>query len=347
MPKLKLFPSTYHYRAKFTSDVLNGMKDLVEDIMISNPNLKKDFVLDIGCNDGSLLNFFQEKGFITVGVEPTNAAIDAMKNKHEVYRDYFSNNVANRIRSEKGIPSIITFTNVFAHIENLKEVLEALNTLMGEETQLIIENHYLGSIIDHNQFDTFYHEHPRTYSATSFSYIAKNLNCKIKKISFPSRYGGNIRVFLSKIKDDQSHTDENVIKIIKKEKGFPEKIVSLNKKMKLWIINKKSYIDILFKKYGPLHAKAFPGRAAILIKLLDIDNNVFCAVYEKPGSFKINHYVPGTKIPIKSDDELKSINKNVPIINLAWHIPEEIRLYLLKLNVANQIIDIVSDTDFK
>ncbi|MDC3116895.1 class I SAM-dependent methyltransferase [Alphaproteobacteria bacterium] len=346
VPKLKLFPSTYHYRAKFTSDVLKGMKNLVEDILISYPNLNRDYVLDIGCNDGSLLNFFHEKGFSTVGVEPTNAAIDAVKNKHRVYKEYFSNKIARKIRSEIGSPSIITFTNVFAHIENLKEVVKALNTLMGDDTELIIENHYLGSIIDYKQFDTFYHEHPRTYSATSFSYIAKNLNCNIKKITFPSRYGGNIRVFLSKIKENQNVNDNNLKNILSKEKRFSNEIILLNKQVEHWITNKKNYIDALYKKHGSLHAKAFPGRAAILIKLLDIDNNNFKAVYEKPGSFKIDHYIPGTKIPIKSDDELKFINKNVPIINLAWHIPEEIRQYLEKLNISNPIIDIISKNDF-
>ncbi len=346
VPQLKLFPSTYHYRAKFTSDVLKGMKDLVEDILILKPNLKRDYALDIGCNDGSLLNFFYEKGFSTVGVEPTNAAIDAVKNKHRVYKEYFSNNIARQIRSEIGSPSIITFTNVFAHIENLKEVVTALNTLMGDDTELIIENHYLGSIIDYKQFDTFYHEHPRTYSATSFSYIAKNLNCYIKKIDFPSRYGGNIRVFLSKIRENQSFNNQSLKKLFSKEKRFSNEIVLLKKQMEQWIKSKKSYINMLYNKHGPLHAKAFPGRAAILIKLLEIDNNIFTAVYEKPGSFKIDHYIPGTKIPIKSDHELRLINKDVPIINLAWHIPKEIRDYLAKLNVTNPIIDIISKNDF-
>ena len=60
------------------------------------------------------------------------------------------------------------FTNVFAHIEDLKNLLKNLGLILSENTVLIIENHYLGSIIKKNQFDTFYHEHPRTYSLKSF-----------------------------------------------------------------------------------------------------------------------------------------------------------------------------------
>ena len=69
-------------------------------------------------------------------------------------------------------------------------------------------------------------------------------------------------------------------------------------------------IKNLNKKYGPLTAKAFPGRAAILIKLLNLKTKHIEVVHEKNGSMKIGHYVPGTRIPIKSDFELfKKFNK--------------------------------------
>ena len=65
---------------------------------------------------------------------------------------------------------------------------------------IIIENHYLGEVIKKTQFDTFYHEHPRTYSLSSFMKIADNLKMNITKFEFPKRYGGNIRVFIEKKK---------------------------------------------------------------------------------------------------------------------------------------------------
>ena len=57
---------------------------------------------------------------------------------------------------------------MFAHIEDLNSLINNLRKLVSDETYLIIENHYMGAVIKKNQFDTFYHEHPRTYSATSF-----------------------------------------------------------------------------------------------------------------------------------------------------------------------------------
>ena len=113
-------------------------------------------------------------------------------------KDYFSETSVKKIQEKFEKIDIITFTNVFAHIEDLKELINNLKKLINEETLIVIENHYLGSIIQKNQFDTFYHEHPRTYSVKSFEYISKQLDTQIVDIVFPKRYAGNIRVMMSK-----------------------------------------------------------------------------------------------------------------------------------------------------
>ncbi len=100
--------------------------------------------------------------------------------------------------------------------------------------------------------------------------------------------------------------------------------------------------------HGPLPAKAFPGRAAILIKLLNLNKKNILGTYERTNSKKIGYYIPGTKIPILNDKNLKrDINKNIPIINLAWHISNEISKYLKKQNIHNKIINILEKKDFK
>ena len=112
------------------------------------------------------------------------------------FNSFLSEKLADTIVDAHGKPDFITFTNVFAHIEDLQEVLRSLKKLMSEDTVIVIENHYLGSVLDGNQFDTFYHEHPRTYSYGSFVRMASTLGTQIAGVEFPSRYGGNIRVFL-------------------------------------------------------------------------------------------------------------------------------------------------------
>ncbi len=347
VPKHELFPTSYHYRSRFTADVLNGMRSIVEGCEQKFGDLSGKSVIDIGCNDGSLLGFFREKGALTIGVEPTDAADDARLDGHAVYKDYLSESVAQEVVRIHGAPDFITFTNVFAHIEDLAAVLRVVKSMMAENTVVVIENHYLGSVLNGNQFDTFYHEHPRTYSYTSFVHMARTLGVQILDVDFPSRYGGNIRVFLGSAAKSTGMDQLKSDALDVREAAFESKFPQMNSNIDRWKINKSTQLKVLIKQYGPLRAKAFPGRAAILIKLLDLDESSISAVYEKPGSLKIGHFLPGTRIPILSDDELLAMkDKDLPLLNLAWHIPEEIRTYLTGNGYTGPIIDILGADDF-
>ena len=347
VPKKSLFPDSYHYRSRFTSDVLNGMRSLVDSCSERFLIEKEKKVLDVVCNDGSLLNFFKDKNFLTYGIEPTQAAQDAIISGHSVYKDFLTCELAEKFVKENGYVNLITFTNVFAHIEDLPSVLNSLKILSNNDTVLVIENHYLGSVLSHNQFDTFYHEHPRTYSLNSFLVIAKILNKEILDVDFPSRYGGNIRVYIGDSKKWGSnllHSD--LKKILLNEDKFGTQFKEMELNIRAWKLKKTKLIADLVTRYGPLPAKAFPGRAAIIIKLLDLDINQIYAVYEKPGSMKIGHYVPGTKIPIKSDLEFFQDLRQTPVINLAWHISKEIATYMQANGFNGNLIDILDNDDF-
>jgi len=346
VPKKNLFPEEYHYRSRFTSDVIRGMDDLVSSYEHKFDKLSKKNVLDIGCNDGSLLDIFASRGATTFGIEPTNAHIEAKKHHQHIYGDYISEEITLEIYKEFGNMDVITFTNVFAHIENLNEVLCSIANIIGPNTVLIIENHYLGSIIDSNQFDTFYHEHPRSYSYNSFEFIASKLGLDILDVEFPSRYGGNIRVFLGKNKKIISMEQSIKKAILKKEENFYKDLLALQKAVNLWVKVKSKIINDLVKKHGKLPAKAFPGRAAILIELLGINEDLISAAYEKPNSMKVGHYIPGTKIPILSENHFFEKKTQTPIINLAWHISREIQDYLKDKGFSGKVIDILSLDDF-
>ncbi len=327
--KEELFADSYHYRARVTGSVLSGMSELVDSCNLKLGGIKDKVVLDIGCNDGSLLNFFKAKGCRTIGIEPTAAAYDS---KHRTIKAFFNENTAKKVLEEVGQPDIITFTNVFAHIDNLNELIANLKLLIGNSTTIIIENHYLGAILEYGQFDTFYHEHPRTYSFRSFQYIAEALGLNLIDVQFVSRYGGNIRVYLGKNK---------LLKIAVEEKHFSQMFNEMRDSVFSWAEETKVKIEGLIKKHGKLRAKAFPGRASIMIKLLGLNEEHISAVYEIKGSVKVGHYVPGTRIPILPEEELflkKDLSK--PILNLAWHIPDEVRANLSKNGYIGDVIDI-------
>lgn len=331
-----LFPQTYHYRARFTADVLSGMKALVEAVEAAFGSLSQKIVLDIGCNDGSLLNFFRDRGAKTVGIEPTGAAQDAEESGHAIVNGYLSPQAAQAVLDRYGKPDVITFTNVFAHISDLNGVLDSLRVLMTPNTLLVIENHYLGSVLKGRQFDTFYHEHPRTYSLSSFEFIASSLGLAAIKSEFPSRYGGNIRVFIGR-----PDLIPGAPKAKVDESEFKQRFGALRTFVDEWRESKGRQIAELVAKYGPLPAKAFPARAAILVKLLGLDIDSIHAIYERPGSKKIGNYAPGTRIPILSETELYHTEGRAPLVNLAWHISDEIHQYMRSNGYRGEIIDIL------
>ena len=279
---------------------------------------------------GSLLDFFSKKGCKTLGIEPTGAVNEAAK-RHTVIKGFFDAKTASRCLSSFGFADIITFTNVFAHIGDLKQLLDNVKSIMSQHTILIIENHYIGDILSRGQFDTFYHEHPRTYSFHSFLKIAESLEKNVIDVEFVSRYGGNVRVHIASHGNQGLHIEEN---------NFVEKFNQMNHELESWKkCTRKMLLDHV-SEFGPIAAKAFPGRAAILVKLLGLTEKHISAVYEIEGSVKTGHYVPGTRIPILEEDILYQKGTNETILNLAWHIPEEVRANLKSNNFHGEVIDI-------
>lgn len=317
-----LFPRTYHYRARFTQDVINGMRDLVTDCVARLGNLDGMLACDIGCNDGSLLSLFREKGATTAGIEPTDAAQDAIAAGHRVLQEYLTPASAAEFVAKFGRPRIIAFTNVFAHIESLEGAIAAVDVMMAPDTLIVIENHYLGSVLERNQFDTFYHEHPRTYSLRSFRFIAERLKARLIDVKFPGRYGGNIRVFISRRAsgaNDAAAVDES---------GFSQAFDSMQHRVDTWRTQTASAFAELRESGSVLCGKSFPGRASILINLLGLDASLQPTIFEKTGSMKIGCYVPGTKIEIHDDCVWMQSPPPQGLMIWAWHIGEEVARYL-------------------
>ena len=165
---------------------------------------------------------------------------------------------------------------------------------------------------------------------------------------FVKRYNGNIRVYL-KSSGKIYKSKKRINQSLRLEKLEINKIKTFQKKVNKWKLNKKKQIEKITKKFGPLPAKAFPGRASISINLLGLNSNHISKVYEKNSSLKVNKYIPGTDIKILKEKyfKVKQYDNGI-LINLAWHISDEINNYLRqKMKFKGKIIDIISNRDFK
>ena len=337
-----LFPADYHYRAGLTDDVLKGMEGLLSDLN-STYSLKGKTLIDVGTNDATLLDLAVGYGLdTTIGVEPTNAIDDNLSKKHVKFKEYFDIALAQKIRRQFEKIDFIVFTNVFAHIDPFGPLMSAVLELMSENTVLVIENHYLGSILDQNQFDTFYHEHPRTYSVSSFLEIAARFNLSLEKISFPARYGGNIRVFLKR-SDSHEPSSLDIKKIVKGEQEkFPRKFRNLLQNMDDWAKKTSAMLAKFREESTPFFFRTFPARSSLLLGLLPEELITGVSICERSNSKKIGYFIPRT------GNEIIDINHCVLLrdptavcVNLSWHISNEILKDMMDRGFKGTFIDIL------
>ncbi|MBC8232336.1 methyltransferase domain-containing protein [bacterium] len=131
------------------------------DALMCRVNLPQGaFVVDIGSNDGSLLRFFQERGMRVLGIDPAREiARQATESGIETLPTYFTSELACKIKQKYGPAAIVTANNVFAHIDNLGDVVEGVRELLASDGVFVFEVSYLVDIIQKTLFDTIYHEH--------------------------------------------------------------------------------------------------------------------------------------------------------------------------------------------
>src|SRR3989344_7574782 len=163
-----LFPTDYSYRPGISVPLKEHLQ-LITDEIIANAKISPNSLcVDIGSNDGTLLSFFKNRGMRVLGVEPTNMAKVAWKeNKIPTIQEFFTEAVAKDIVKKHGKAKAVTFTNVFAHMAPLGEVMRGVSRLLDKNGAVVTESQYLLDVFEGNQFDEIYHDHVRIYSLKS------------------------------------------------------------------------------------------------------------------------------------------------------------------------------------
>lgn len=316
----------YPYRTGVTKELVEYQKSMSRSL-ISKYNLKHDdLVVDLGSNDGTLLTGFKEQGIKVLGVEPTNIAKIANQNGVETIQKFFAVDVANEIKNKHGEASMIISTNMFAHMATIGEVVSGIEILLKHDGVFVFENHYLLDVIQGGQFDTIYHEHLRTYSLKSLVKLFSYYNFTITDVERGSRYGGNIRLHVTKGKNRP--VSENVTALLNLEESAGlYKLETYGKFADRVKKAKKDFMNFILKIKDDgktIVANSCPGRSVTLLNYYGVDADLIPYIAEQPTSLKLGMFLPGKHIPIVNNEILVKEQPDYVIL-LAWHYAEPIR----------------------
>ena len=164
VPPEIVFPPDYPYRTGLTNMLIRNFRALADTLEKQGYAIPKSLIVDIGSNDGTLLQGFKEKGMKVVGVEPTGAADVAKRTALRRSKSFFNKETVATILKKYGPAKIITATNVFAHINDTVSLAKNVKDLLATDGVFVSESQYLLDIFEKLEFDTVYHEHLRFYA---------------------------------------------------------------------------------------------------------------------------------------------------------------------------------------
>ena len=331
-----LFPYTYPYTSSTTRILRENFADLYKDTTKMINLKKKDLIIDIGSNDGNLLSNFKDNHRV-LGVTPEKIGKLAIKKGIPTIIDYFNNKTVKKILKKNGKAKVITATNVFAHIDNINNIVKNIIKTLDTDGIFISESHYLLPLIKTVQYDTIYHEHLRYYSLQSLNFLFKKHNLEIIDTKEISTHGGSIRVYAAR--KGKYKVSKNVkLQLQKENKNLNKKSFNQFKKN---VVNSKirlfNIINKLKKSNKIIFGVGAPSRASTLINYLGLDQDIIDCVLEINGSYKIGNYIPGTKIPILNENILKQ-KKPGYLLLFSWHIKDELKKNLRKKGFKGKFI---------
>lgn len=271
-------------------------------------------VLDIACNDGTQLDSYKAKGFITYGIDPAENLYPVSSKNHNVVCDYFTS--ANQFDTKF---DIITAQNVFAHNSYPKEFLEYCKDALNDNGCIFIQTSQ-ADMVANNQFDTIYHEHISFFSVKSFYALAKRAGLNVIDVTRTHIHGTSFVFVLSKDLPDQSE------KYIELEQTltyrtmlkYANKCMSIATETRLMVENlQRQGIKVI--GYGA----AAKGNTFLNFSKFNLDYIV------DDNPLKHNKFSPGTKIPILHPDTLYNETGEICVVPLAWNFFDEIKAKVL------------------
>ena len=282
------------------------------------PDVKPRKVLEIGCNDGTQLNYFKKHGLETWGIDPAENIYPISSKNHNIICDFLTPEALLKVGKT---PDIIYAQNVFAHQDDPEQFLKLCRNIMNPNTLLFIQNSQ-SDMICNNEFDTIYHEHRNFFSVKSLYTLANSVGLNMIDVFKGTIHGGsNIFVF---------STDQHSPARISSYLDW-ERIQGLHdySTYQSWANGAKRTVNdlsMVLDGQRKAHQRLVVGYGAPAKgnTLLNFGNiNMDFIIDDNP--LKQGKFSPGMSIPVVTIDELKKYpDREICFVPLAWNFFDEI-----------------------
>ena len=321
----KMFHENYSFFSSTSNYMIEHFKNFYRTVKLKQNLNDKSFVLELGCNDGILLNNFKKSNIGCLGIEPSeNVADVAIEKGLNIIKEFFDKNLAEKILSKFSKTDTILSANVICHIPYIHSIFGGVKTLLKENGLFIFEDPYLGDVIEKTSFDQFYDEHVFLFSAISVRYIANLYDLELIDVDPQITHGGSMRYTIAHKNSKQIST--KVSKLIAKEtnNGLDNMQTYTSFETKVNKI-KKDLIDLLkeLKKNGKkIVAYGATSKSTTVTNYFGIDSSLIESIYDNTP-IKQNKVSPGKYIPILPYEQFRNSNPDYVLL-FAWNHSREI-----------------------
>ena len=329
------------YRYISSVGLSNHFKE-VASILDDGYDVKGKNILEIGCNDGVLLEPLSKLGANVEGVDPAKNIVKLAKDKGLiVYEEYFNDETFGG-EDFKSKYELVVSNNTFAHIPDIQSVVRGVKHVLKPNGDFIFEVHYLQSLIDGKQWDNIYHEHIYYHSITGLDNLFQKYGMTIVDFEEIPIHSGSIRVTVSNRNTYKSTKVLDRIELESKTITNVEYLRSYGEDVRNHITNFNNTIKELQKNHT-IAGYGASGRANMFCNLTDLNSNIVKFIVDESPE-RCGRYIANTDIPIVDVETLKNSDVDLLII-FAWNyskmIIEKTQFKKFKYLVAFPTIQIV------
>ncbi len=316
--------AAYWYRSGTNNTMRNHLKDIVTNVVDTVGHNKHPLVLDIGCNDGTLLGYYP-KHFIKYGVDPSDVAQEVKK--ATVVQDIFPSEELFKLLEGKKL-DVITSIAMFYDLESPVDFVKGIKRFLATNGVWVFEMSYMPRMLELDSYDTICHEHLEFYSLAVLEKILALGSMKIFKISFNDINGGSIRCYATHkenskqdIKENQQLINEIRHKEFDLELDTEKPYLAFQQRIEKLKTDLHDLLVKLKAEGKKVHIYGASTKGNTILQWCDIDLTLVEYAAERNPD-KYGAMTLGTHIPIISEAESRAMNPDYYLV-LPWHFKAE------------------------